>query len=494
MLAAPPSAFASSPSSSAPSSSKPSSSSSRERSSSPGNPMSRSSSSSSPSSSSSSRPPPAYRSYASSREKPAPTPRSKSPSSPSSSSSGSSIPAGRPHRQARVFSSALRAASSPSRYADHRGSDSSFSRTYVLAAARRRAETPSVSSPVSSPSVSVSSSSSLEGTRPGAVSNFLRTNCSDSASASGSASSAGDPVSPAATPASALPSLVTCPRFPARAGPRAVSTARGACVTSPTTSQPPASSRSKRCASNEGWPHSRTSRHIRSTWWCRKLLNGYRRNRLMQTGSAPDATISSATDSLRVLTSVATRSTTLTRFSPRGGVISPHGVFCAEASPARSRNAASRGSARAHAATAAGGARRGSGGASPVSAARNACIACAGPAARFASRTATATSTTFTRGDAAAPECAVAGRGGVVLASSTSFAPEDPSRRDPYIAALSFDETRSSPSREEFTKSVGGGQTVRQRARRAPRDAHQHLRRVRAPLRGVRRIKQPVRV
>ena len=180
----------------------------------------------------------------------------------------------------------------------------------------------------------------------------------------------------------------------------------------------------------------------------------------MQTGSAPDATISSATDSLRVLTSVATKSTTLTRFSPRGGVISPHGVFCAEASPAKSKNAASRGSARAHAATAAGGARRGSGGASPVSAARNACIACAGPAARFASRTATATSTTFTRGDAAAPECAVAGRGGVVLAASTSFAPEDPSRRDPYIAALSFDETRSSP----FAKSSRMASAVAKRS------------------------------
>mmetsp|Transcript_8185 Transcript_8185/g.34195 ORF Transcript_8185/g.34195 Transcript_8185/m.34195 type:complete len:483 (+) Transcript_8185:1087-2535(+) len=245
-----------------------------------------------------------------------------------------------------------------------------------------------------------------------------------------------------------------CPRFPARAGPRAVSTVRGACVTTPTTSHPPASSFSKRCASSAGCPHCSTSRHIRSTWWCRKLLNGYRRNRPTHRGSAPEATMGSAAASLRALTSVATRSTTLTRFKPRGGVISPHGVFCADASPARSKNATSLGSARTHAATAEYGATRGSGGASPVSAARKACIACAGPAARLASSTATTTSMTFTKGLAVVPLCAVVGKGKVVPVASTSFAPVAPSTREPYVGAfIALGSAFGSAFSKPFTKS-----------------------------------------
>ena len=48
-----------------------------------------------------------------------------------------------------------------------------------------------------------------------------------------------------------------------------------------------------------------------STWWCRKLLNGYRAKSLKHTGSALDEITAAATASLRLLTSVASRSTTL---------------------------------------------------------------------------------------------------------------------------------------------------------------------------------------
>mmetsp|Transcript_3712 Transcript_3712/g.13736 ORF Transcript_3712/g.13736 Transcript_3712/m.13736 type:complete len:312 (+) Transcript_3712:725-1660(+) len=310
----------------------------------------------------------------------------------------SSIPGGRPHCQDRTFSRLLRVASAPSTCARHRESSSSFSETNA-AAFRNRVTSCSLRSPSPSPSSTFRSNSPT--------------------------------CTPPAIPIITFDIRVTCPKFPDRNGPRQVSTVWSAEATIPITSHPPFSTDSKTCSSNAKSPHSSASTIHRSMWWCRKLLNGYFANRTVSLVSAPVAINADVTFTSLQQTSVAIKSHTLTRFSPSGGVCSPHGVFCVLVSVCCSRNCTKRGSDSAHAAMALGAACRGSGAGSPVSAARNACMACAGPKERFASSTAIATSMTFTSGDAVSPQCAVAGNPFVVQFSSTSFAPLPPSFREP---------------------------------------------------------------
>mmetsp|Transcript_21755 Transcript_21755/g.53728 ORF Transcript_21755/g.53728 Transcript_21755/m.53728 type:complete len:474 (+) Transcript_21755:1041-2462(+) len=272
----------------------------------------------------------------------------------------SSSPAGRPQLHLYTFSTALRSFRLPSTCAPHRASAASAAASAAAVAAAAASSQPAC-----------------------AASKF-----------------------PAARDTSLFPRRVTWPRLPARIGPRTVATVCAAPVTTPITSHPPCSVRVSRCATSCGCPHSNTDVIMDSTWWCRKLLNGYCANNRQHTGSAPHSSTAAATVSWWLLSRVASKSTTLTRLSPSGGAMVPHVACIIAPSPSTSRNATNAGRNSRHPSSASRGAARAVGG-SEHSIWRNACILCVDPAARLASITAMAMSRTFTSGLLDAPSCAV---------------------------------------------------------------------------------------